>query len=285
MNSDKGQMVAPTRRHKAKRLKKLVSWMLVYMGRLRRQAGVPVLLYHSVDTSGSVISISPREFRVHMTHLKQNGYQTITLQSYVNYLNKGEKPSDKMVVLTFDDGFKNNYAEVLPILLEYGFTGTVFVSTDFVGKTCTWEKSRSIPDLPMLSWDEIREMRDFGIEFGSHSCSHKYLTRLSLDEIRTELRESKLIIEGEIKRPVRFFCHPYGDVSKDTQRIAKESGYAAAFGSLKYGSTNSKNDLYNLKRVGTARFSCLEDFQAGVLGTYDWYVSVKEFLGIRRLRD
>jgi peptidoglycan/xylan/chitin deacetylase (PgdA/CDA1 family) len=285
MNSRRGQIGAPTRQHRGKRVKKVLSGLLVYMGRLRRWAGVPVLLYHSVDTSGSVISISPEEFRLHMTYLKQDGYQTMTLHTYVDYLNKAEKPPDKMVVLTFDDGFKNNYAEALPILLEYGFTGTVFVSTDFVGKTCTWEKNRSIPDLPMLSWDEMREMRDFGMEFGSHSCSHHYLTRLSRDDIRTELRESKLIIEGEIKRPVRFFCHPYGDVSEDTQRMAKESGYAAAFGSLKYSSTNSKQDLYNLKRVGTGRFSCLEDFKAGVLGTYDWYVYVKEFLGIRRFKS
>ena len=285
MKSPTGRMIPPTMRNTAKKMKRLVSWALVFLGQLRRRAGVPVLLYHSVDTSGSVISISPKEFRAHMAILKENGYQTIGLQHYVDYLNTGEKPRGKMVVITFDDGFKNNHDQAWPIMAEFGFTGTVFVSTDFVGRTCTWEKHRSIPDFPMLSWDEIREMSDFGIEFGSHTCSHAYLTQLSLDEMEAELRQSKLIIENEVKQPVRFFCHPYGDVNEDTQRMAKETGYSAAFGSLEYGSTNSKDDLYNLKRIGTAKFSCLEDFKAGLLGTYDWYVHLKAFLGVRRFKD
>lgn len=267
-------------RPKAKRLKRVISRMLVVMGHLRRQMVVPVLLYHSVDRSGSVISIAPEEFRVHMDHLKHTGHRAISLQNYVDYVVEGERASQKMVVITFDDGFKNNHRDALPILLQYGFTCTIFVATDFVGKTCTWGKDNSIPDLPMLSWDEIREMRDVGIEFGSHTCSHAHLPRLSLEEMKTELVRSKLIMEAEIERPVRFFCHPYGEVNEETQQVARKAGYVAAFGSSEYGSRNSKDDLYNLKRLGTGRFACLEDFKAGVLGTYDWFVHAKEYFGI-----
>ena len=95
----------------------------------------------------------------------------------------------------------------------------------------------------------------------------------------------KSTIEKKTGKLVSFFCHPYGDWSNQTKRLARECGYRGAFTRQVFGSVSSKEDLYDLKRVGTAQFSCLEDFKAGLLGTYDWYVNLKEYLGIRRFRD
>jgi peptidoglycan/xylan/chitin deacetylase (PgdA/CDA1 family) len=127
----------------------------------------------------------------------------------------------------------------------------------------------------MLSWDEIQEMSDYGIDFGSHTCSHPYLTRMSKDELKTELLNSKSIIEARLNKPVRFFCHPYGNTNHQTQKAAEECGYLGAFGGLDFSLANSKDNLFNLKRVGTAHFSSLQDFKAGLLGTYDWYIKLK----------
>lgn len=265
---------------KTKRLKWPLSKSLLLIGRLCCKLRTPVLLYHSVDTSGSVISISPRAFRLQMDYLSGHGYRTLSLNDYVRNLKRGTQPPERSVVLTFDDGFKNNYTEALPILSAYGFTCTIFLATDFVGKTCTWERDSSIGGLPMLSWTEIREMEHFGMEFGSHGCSHAHLTQLSQDGIRRELLDSKSIMERELKKPIRFFCHPYGDASELTQQMVRDAGYAGAFGSLDYSSQNVKADLYDLKRVGTARFSNLDDFKAGILGAYDGYVNLKDRLGM-----
>ncbi len=244
-----------------------------------------MLLYHSVDDSGSVISISLQQFKEQMRYLKNSGYETISLDRYVGYVMGLSNFPEKSVVITFDDGFKNNYTEAFPLLKKYGFTATVFISTDHVGKSSSWERDPSIPELPMLNWEEIKEMSDCGIRFESHACGHCYLSRLLEDEARHELIKSKAIIENKIGREVTFFCHPYGDWSADTKRLAKECGYKAAFTQPGFGSVSSKEDLYDLKRIGTAQFSCLEDFKAGLLGTYDWYVHLKAFLGVRRFKD
>lgn len=265
--------------------KRFLSVLLIIWGRLCFKRRIPILLYHSVDDSGSVISISPEDFKAHLRYLRREGYETISLNDYLEYLLTDRKPSKKMVVITFDDGFKNNYTEAFPVLKKYRFAATIFISTDHIGKTCSWERDESIPALPMLTWDEIEEMSDYGINFESHACGHRYLSKLSESEARNELMRSKSTIEKRTGRQVDFFCHPYGDWSEQTKLLAKECGYKGAFTRPGFSSVSSKEDLYDLRRIGTAQFSCLEDFKAGLLGTYDWYVNVKEFLEVRRFRD
>ena len=272
-------------RHDLVIVKRLVSTLMILLGRLFVKARIPILLYHSIDNTGSVISILPQDFRAQMRYLCRAGYRTIRLSEYLEYMNGNRKPSEKMVVITFDDGFRNNYIEAFPILKKYGFTATIFISTSHVGKRSSWESDVFLPELSMLTWDEIKEMSDYGIEFESHACRHCFLSRLSDAEARYEMTESKRIIEKKTGHRVQFFCHPYGDWSADTKRLAKECGYKAAFTQPGFGSVSSKEDLYDLKRIGTAQFSCLEDFKAGLLGTYDWYVHLKAFLGVRRFKD
>lgn len=256
-------------------VKRSVSSILTLIGRLYPKDRIPVLLYHSVDTSGSDISITPREFKAQMEYLKFSEYRTISLMEYMHYLQTDGKSHPKEVVLTFDDGFKNNYSEVFPVLREYGFTATIFLATNYIDGICTWEKNEFIPNLQLLSWGEIEEMSAFSIDFASHSSSHPYLTKLSEAKIRIELLNSKSIIEAKLKKPVTFFSHPYGDTNKQIQRMAEECGYLGAFSSIDFGLANNKDNLYDLKRVGTAHFSSLQDFKAALLGTYDCYIKLK----------
>jgi peptidoglycan/xylan/chitin deacetylase (PgdA/CDA1 family) len=259
-------------------IKRNASRCLVLAGFLFPKRRVPVLAYHSVDKSGSVISISPTNFRRHMEYLRYAGYQTLSLKEYFKCLDIDPQPSQKKVVLTFDDGFKNNYTQVFPILCELGFTATIFLATDYVAECCSWEKHKPIPPLPLLSWDEIRQMSEHGIEFSSHTCSHPYLTQLGENEIRVELLKSKSIIEDKIHKKVDFFAHPYGDTDERTQRILKECGYLGAFGGVDFSLANSTENLYDLKRLGTAHFSSLWDLRAGLLGTYHCYIKAKGLL-------
>ena len=256
-------------------LKRKISAILARIGDLSTKGRIPVLLYHSIGTSGSVISITPSEFRVQMAYLNATGYKTISLTDFLGYLRSVTVSHEKIVVLTFDDGFKNNYTEAFPILREYGFTATIFLTTDFLDRVCSWEKHDSIPRFPLLSWDEIKEMSDYGIDFESHTCSHPYLSRLTREEMRNELLESKMVIETALNKPVTFLCHPYGDSSRETQEAARECGYVGAFGGLDYSLTNTRENLYDLTRVGTQRFTSLEDFKAGLLGTYDFYITLR----------
>jgi len=262
-------------KHVKSAIKRFFSSILVLGGKIHPNVKIPILLYHSIDNSGSSISITPKEFKTHMEYLKYNGYQTISLLQFVEWLYVDSNSPTKKAVITFDDGFKNNHTEAFPVLRKHGFTATIFLATDYINGISSWDKDKSIPEVPMLSWDEIREMSDNGIDFGSHSCSHRYLTRISKGELEAELLNSKSIIEARLKKPVRFLCHPYGDTNHRTQRIAKECGYLGAFGGLDFSLKNSSDNLYDLKRVGTAHFSSLQDFKAGLLGTYDWYIKLR----------
>jgi peptidoglycan/xylan/chitin deacetylase (PgdA/CDA1 family) len=267
-------------------IKRKISAVLAQIGALSARRRIPILLYHSVDDSGSVISMTPTEFKEHMKYLKAKEYQTISLYKFAESIRRDETPLSRSVVITFDDGFKNNYSEAFPILCKYGFTATIFIVTNHVDGICSWDGHESIPQMPLLSWQEIQEMSNHGIEFGSHGCSHSYLTQISEEKMNRELSESKSTIETQLGKPVSFFCHPYGDTDQKTQQAAKECGYLGAFGGLSYSLSNSNVNLYNLHRIGTARFRSIQDFKAGLVGTYDWYIKMKRiilyFLGVAR---
>jgi peptidoglycan/xylan/chitin deacetylase (PgdA/CDA1 family) len=258
--------------------KKMMSSALVLFGNIFSRRCFPVLAYHSIDGSGSVISTSPDDFKKQMAYLKRNGYRTISLEEYLECLCGRKKQSTKNVVLTFDDALSNCYTKAFPVLQEYRFCATVFVPTGYVGRTSGWEKLATVPHLPLLSWDQIQEMSVLGINFESHTRNHRSLIELDDAEIEFELKESKETLEGKLNKPVRFLCHPYEESNDRTQRIAKDCGYFAAFGSHDFACVNSAKDRYQLKREGAEHFNSLWDFKAGLLGTYEFYAKIRESL-------
>jgi peptidoglycan/xylan/chitin deacetylase (PgdA/CDA1 family) len=258
-----------------RRISEALFSVLGAIGRIHPPNWIPVLLYHSIDSSGSVISITPKLFRAQMLWLKRNGYQTLSLPEYVECLTSSNKSPHKSVVITFDDGFKNNYTIGLPVLCKFGFTATIFLATDHIGGLCCWRGHESIPQIPMLSWEEILKMCDKGIDFGSHTCSHAFLTRLTRKELLAELRNSRHLMEEKLRRKVRFFSHPYGETNRETQRALKQCGYKGGFGRLDFSHGNTAENLFDMTRIGTAHFSSVQAFQAGLLGTYAWYIRLK----------
>lgn len=259
-------------------LKKTFSYALTLIGKIRTPKEIPVLLYHSVDTSDSVISISPDFFYEQMEYLKKSGYRTISLHEYVDSLYGDHTSMDNAVVITFDDGLKSNYQIAFPILKEFGFTATIFLATNYIGKNCYWEKHQSIPSFAMLTWKEIQEMSEYGINFGSHGLSHSHLTTLPEDRLKHELLNSRLLIEKKQKRSVRFFSHPYGETSLLTQKTVQNCGYRAAFGNVNFTLSNRHNSLYNLERIGTRHFISLHDYKAGLMGMYNWQIKLKRLV-------
>jgi peptidoglycan/xylan/chitin deacetylase (PgdA/CDA1 family) len=263
-------------------VKRLVSSLLVALGRLAPGRGIPVLLYHSVDSSGSVISVTPSVFRSQMAFLRAAGYRTATLAELVASLSAPPRKDDRAVVLTFDDGFLNNYTEAFPVLREHGFTATIFLATDYLGSACAWERHPSIPGMPLMDWAQVREMHEAGIDFQAHTCSHPHMTRLDRAAQVRELSVSKALIEQRLGKRVDYFCHPYGDTDDSTQAAVRDCGYAAAFGRLDFGVRNRGRSLYDLTRVGTGRFRSHEDLQAGLLGTYRHYIALRKLVSRER---
>lgn len=132
------------------------------------------------------------------------------------------------LVITFDDGDRSVYRYAFPILKKYGVKAVVFLIADYIGKENRWDIT-TVGRSAHLTWDEIKEMKEWGIEFGSHTLSHRNLTMLTRAEIVYELSESRRIIEEKIG-PIRCISYPFNRVNGEVVGYAKQAGYKYGFG-------------------------------------------------------
>ena len=201
-------------------------------------AKVLVLNYHKIDHTFISLSVRPEDFDAQMKYLRDNGYHTITPDElYESLAGNGELPENP-VLITFDDGYEDNYTNAYPILKKYGFKATIFVVTGFLDKH---KKG-------YLSWDEAREMNKNGINIESHTVNHRSMTDLSDDELRMELVESKKKAEAELGHEVGYIAYPTGTYNLHIAQMVKEAGYKAAF-TIKYGNVDKASNIYALERV------------------------------------
>lgn len=206
--------------------------------------GTPILMYHSVGQHKIFFNVKPEEFKRQMDWIYKNGYKVISLKDLA--MGSEGKLAPKTVVLTFDDSFEDLYFNVFPILKEYRFPATVFVATDFIGKEQKNESTGII--FKTLNWEQIKEMHGSGlIDFEPHSCSHRELAGLSLEDARREIVESKRIIEEGLQKQCLCFAYPRGKYSEAIIAALKESGFTAAV-TVNPGRARKGNDLLELPR-------------------------------------
>lgn len=204
--------------------------------------GMPTLMYHKVGDAppGSKLGklwVSTEDFRRQLTYLRDHGYTAIDFRDWRD-AEKGVKPlPDKPVLITFDDGYMNNYELAYPILREFGMKGCVFLVYETMDKHNGWHDPASEPWLKMLTWAQIREMQDSGvIEFGSHTMRHRNLDAIPLEDAKWELEESKRRLEDKLGREMVGFAYPYGAGAYNpaVRKLAREAGYRFDF-SVKQG--------------------------------------------------
>ena len=205
-----------------------------------------ILTYHSIDNSGSAISISPVLFSQHLRYLKEKHFSVITLSEGLKLLT-GHEPLYKKVVLTFDDGYENFHSRAFPLLSQYHFPATVFVVARYLGRESNWEKKNRVSAQRLMNWGQVEKLSHSGIEFGSKSLTHRDLTRISIDEVREEVEESRTMIEEHVGKGVHIFSYPFG-VYNSTVREMVRKYYDAAVGT-NLAEATSKEDPYDLSRV------------------------------------
>jgi len=198
--------------------------------------GVPILAYHQVSEIDEVYSVTATQFEEQMNYLNKNGYTAIDLEQLFNfYAGRGSLP-DKPVVITFDDGYEDNFLTALPIMEKYQMRSSVFIVGSLVGT----------PDY--LSWQQIEDMKNRHTEIGSHTMTHNSLSDMSDVQQRSEVVDSKAMLEQHLGTEIKFFAYPYGQFTPMTQQILEEAGYLGACSGL--GGLNDKGvDRYALKRV------------------------------------
>lgn len=192
---------------------------------------VPILAYHKVNKQfeWGINTVSIRSFENQIKYLSENHYYTISLDQYINTefrIYSKRRP----VVITFDDADESVYHHAFLILRDYGFTATLFVISDYVGKLNYWDANLRGIHSKHLNWDKIRQLANAGWEIGSHTATHSDLLSLSIDEVTEELQSSKQVIEHNIERPVRFVSYPFNRFDRriilEAQRIGYRGGCA-----------------------------------------------------------
>jgi peptidoglycan/xylan/chitin deacetylase (PgdA/CDA1 family) len=218
---------------------------------------IPILMYHYVryvdrgtDPLGFSLSVTPESFAAQLAWLKAAGYETVRMDVAAACV-RGEGPCPaRAVALTFDDGYMDAYTAALPILQQHGFVATFFVVSGFVGQP------------GYMGWQEIRALRDAGMEIGAHSISHPDLTTLGLDELRHQVAQSGATIAAELGSPVVSFCYPGGRFNDTVAAVARESGFTSATTTLPDG---PQENPYTLPRLRISGDTALEGFQWMVL--------------------
>lgn len=195
------------------------------------------LMYHLIldepYSSLESLFVRPSELRGHIEALLEKGYRFIFADEYGMY-------GEKTVIMSFDDGYADNYTEMFPIIKEYNVKVTVFMVAGYIGGG------------DFLSEDQIREMSESGlVSFQSHTYNHRSLKGLSEDELAFEFSESNRIIEGITGRPVRALCYPTGAYDENTIYVAKNY-YDFAYTTVNRASTAGE-DLLALPRLRVSR--------------------------------
>jgi peptidoglycan/xylan/chitin deacetylase (PgdA/CDA1 family) len=184
-----------------------------------------VLMYHSIDESGSPISISPSVFAEHVQWMLRSGVRIVPLDRVLT--GPADERSD-LVALTFDDGFANVRAAVEQ-LAAHGLPATVFVVTGHVGRTNAWggRSQPGIPTLPLLDWSDLERLVDAGVTVGAHTHGHAPLTSLSSGAVEDELDRCLTEIRARLGTTPSWLAYPYGAVSAQVARLASNRFQAA----------------------------------------------------------
>jgi peptidoglycan/xylan/chitin deacetylase (PgdA/CDA1 family) len=199
-------------------------------------SAVPILAYHEVGETDDLYNITANQFEEQMAYLTRNGYHAISLEDLFNFYNGQGKLPEKPVVITFDDGYEDNYLVALPILEKYNLSATVFIVPNLIGTE------------GYLSWQQVTEMQQRHTEIGSHTMSHIAMDEIGEEQQRQEASESKSVLEQHMGKPIRFFAYPFGGFTATTEQILQEAGYRGACAGMP-GLNDKSTDVYALKRI------------------------------------
>jgi peptidoglycan/xylan/chitin deacetylase (PgdA/CDA1 family) len=220
---------------------------------------LPILMYHHLQPVAASatallrgLTVTPTEFEAQAEYLERHRYHTITFAELVAYLNDRAGLPENPIILTFDDGWREDYTVAFPVLQKHCLTGTFFPPIKWIGQTAT-----------VLTWDEIMEMSAGGMEFGSHTLNHHLLANQTADEIHEQLRGSKAILEARLGKPVVALAYPANSFNALVESIAEDEGYGVAL-TTNAGIYQNTNELFSLHRTAIRFVDTLEAFASKI---------------------
>lgn len=262
-------------------MKRLVFYILYVSGIARISAWlnrrrVMILCYHGVTERAArdpkdVWGLHVRQDRfVQQLEFLNRNYRVLSLREYVDLRRSGKPLPDYSVVLTFDDGYRNFLSAAAPRLLAAKIPACTFVITDRVSETNSKSHDWSDgDDETYLSWPEILELKENGFDFGSHTCSHPELPRLSENRVSEELSRSRQQLVRKLEMDGVSLAYPFGLFDDHVASQTEAAGYACAV-TTDAGFNDSKTDLYKLKRTLIGDDDDIPAFATRVSGLTRW---------------
>lgn len=230
------------------------------------RGGLRILFYHRVSGDRDPLAIAPARFGEQMAALHAQGYRALDVVAAVDALRRGE-PVDRLVGLSFDDGYRDVAEHALPVLERHGFRATVFVAPAVVDGTAAFSWYEDQP--PVLGWSEI-EALDAGsaLTFEAHTLTHPDLTALDAGAAEREIAGSRTALEARLGRRVRAFCYPAGLYGARERALVERAGFELAT-TCESGANTAATDPLVLRRTAVNRHDSPSDFRAKVAGGHD----------------
>ncbi|MGE5626747.1 MAG: polysaccharide deacetylase family protein [Solirubrobacterales bacterium] len=225
----------------------------IYRGKnlIYNESSIPVLMYHSIDyEKGNELRVPLKNFEEQMQYLKEAGFTTLTLEELYNFFTNNKPIPEKSVVITFDDGYQDNYTNAYPVIKKYGLKATVFVITSTIDKNAK-----------CLNSSELKEMESNGFNVESHTVNHEELAGLSFEKQLETLNKSKTDLENILNKKVYYLAYPVGKWDNNSIEALKTAGYRMAF-TTKNAKSNKSNGIYTLNRVRINASCSIDQFKS-----------------------
>lgn len=187
------------------------------------QAAVMLIYHHVATDTPRVTSVTPDEFRSHLQYLKDHDFQVIGLDVLIKQLTEKQPVADNAVVITFDDSYENNFSSAHPILKEFGYPYTLFISPGSIDKQ----------DGPLLNWQQVKQMSDDGVLIANHAMWHEHMAQPEAGEtvadwrerMRSSILQAQQRIKDETGQQHNWLAYPYGEYSRDLEALVSELGF------------------------------------------------------------
>jgi peptidoglycan/xylan/chitin deacetylase (PgdA/CDA1 family) len=236
----------------------------------RLRPAIRILMYHRVNNLERYdqLAVTPKRFEEQMATLVRH-CRILSLAQALRELEAGG-PRTSAVVLTFDDGYRDNLVHALPVLKRYGLPATVFVTSRFADGTLRHPRYPEESGPLHLDWKDIAAMTaESSITFGSHTETHPFLSRLDQMSAAREISDSRREISQRLGKEVEFFCYPSGDFTKRECALVASAGYRAAV-SVRPGVNRNFDERFALRRTEITDRDGARELRLKLLGAFDW---------------
>lgn len=202
---------------------RIVFLLLILLWQRPVNAAVMLIYHHVAEDTPRVSSVTPSEFREHLNYLRDNNFQVIGLDVLIDQLKTGKPIADNAVVITFDDSYENNFTTAHPILQEFGYPYTIFISPGAIDQRIG----------PVLSWAQIKQMSDDGVLVANHAMWHEHMARPEqgeseaawLERMQQSILQAEQRIKEETGQSHKWLAYPYGEFSDALENLVSELGF------------------------------------------------------------